>query len=56
MITDSRYFSFKLIHADINAMKSGSVMKVAGKFSTLGWETRSIDLSGFSSAYGKMCD
>ena len=34
MVTDSRYFSFKLTQADIEAMKSWSEMKVAGKFST----------------------
>lgn len=55
MVTDSRYYSFKMNAEDVNAMKNGSSMKVAGKFGNSGWETRSLNLVGFTSAYNTMC-
>ncbi|HTF94733.1 MAG TPA: hypothetical protein VL995_01250 [Cellvibrio sp.] len=55
MLTDSRYYSFKINAEDISAMKNASIMKVAGKFGSLGWETKSINLIGFASAYNMMC-
>lgn len=56
MVTDSRYYSFKMNAEDVNAMKNGSSMKVAGRFGNLGWETKSINLIGFASAYNMMCN
>lgn len=55
MVTDSRYFSFKLSKMDIDAMKEGDSMKVAGKYSSSGWQTKSLSLMGFTSAYNQMC-
>ena len=55
MVTDSRYYSFKLSKADIDAMKSGTTMKLAGDWGGSGWETKSLNLIGFTSAYDKMC-
>ncbi|WP_049631277.1 hypothetical protein [Cellvibrio sp. pealriver] len=56
MVTDSRYYSFEINAEDINAMKNGSSMKVAGKYGNSGWETKSLNLIGFTSAYNMMCD
>jgi hypothetical protein len=55
MITDSRYFSFSLNDADLEMIKAGSTMKVAGKYSNTGWQTKSVSLLGFTSAYSQMC-
>lgn len=55
MVTRDRYYSSKLSSEEVQSIKSGKVLKVAGKFSTSGWETKSIDLAGFSAAYEKMC-
>lgn len=55
MITDNRYYSFKLEDKDVDAIKAGATMKVAGRFSTAGWETKSVSLVGFASAYNQMC-
>lgn len=55
MVTRDRYYSSKLSSEEVESIKSGKVLKVAGKFSTTGWETKSIELAGFSSAYERMC-
>ena len=55
MVTDSRYFSFKLSKSDVDAMKAGTSIKVAGKYSTTGWQTKELSLIGFTSAYNQMC-
>lgn len=56
MVTDSRYYSFKLSDADVERMKAGNSMKVAGKYSNTGWKTKNLSLIGFTSAYNQMCD
>jgi hypothetical protein len=55
MVTDSRYFSFRLNDEDIDAMKAGYTLKVAGKYSTTGWHTKTLNLVGFTAAYNQMC-
>ena len=55
MVTDIRYYSFTLDNDDIASLKTGSALKVAGKYSGMGWETKSVSLKGFSSAYNQMC-
>ena len=55
LVTDSRYFSFKLTDTDVSGMKTGLTMKVAGKYGQVGWKTKSLDLKGFASAYSEMC-
>lgn len=57
IVTDSRYFSFKLNSEDIAAMKAGTKIKVAGKYSNsnLGWQTKNLSLEDFTSAYNQMC-
>jgi len=55
LVTDSRYFSFRLNDTDIDAMKAGNSMKVAGKYSSTGWQTKTLSLMGFTSAYNQMC-
>lgn len=42
MVTDSRYFSFKLSNSDVDAMKAGTSIKVAGKYSATGWQTKGL--------------
>lgn len=56
MVTDSRYFSFNLSATDVETMKAGNAMKVAGKYSSTGWQTKSLSLMGFTSAYNLMCN
>ncbi|MEC8849138.1 MAG: hypothetical protein VYB93_07740 [Pseudomonadota bacterium] len=56
MVTDSRYFSFNLNRTDVEAIKAGNAMKVAGKYSNTGWQTKSLSLIGFTSAYNLMCN
>lgn len=55
MVTDDRYYSFALTDEDLEAMKSAELLKVAGKYSSTGWETKSLKLIGFTSAYSEMC-
>lgn len=55
MVTRDRYYSFKLSSDEVDSIKTGKVLKVAGQFSHAGWEMKSIDLTGFASAYEKMC-
>ncbi|MBI2783089.1 MAG: hypothetical protein HYX64_03255 [Gammaproteobacteria bacterium] len=55
MVTRDRYYSSKLSSEEVESIKSGNVLKVAGQFSTAGWETKSLDLAGFASAYERMC-
>lgn len=55
MATDDRYYSFALTNDDIDALSSAEFLKVAGKYSSAGWETKGLKLSGFASAYGEMC-
>lgn len=56
MVTDSRYFSFNLNGTDVEAMKAGNAIKVAGKYSSTGWQTKTLSLMGFTSAYNLMCN
>jgi hypothetical protein len=56
LVTDSRYYSFKISKEDIDSMKSGNTMKVAGKYGSSGWQTESINLDGFTLAYSQMCN
>ena len=55
MLDKSRYFSFVMSNEDVAIIKSGATLKVAGKYSTMGWETKEVSLKGFSSAYNQMC-
>lgn len=55
-LSRSRYYSFKMKKNDINAMKAGNVMKVAGHIGSGDWTNRTINLKGFTSAYDLMCD
>jgi len=56
MVARNRYYSSKLSSEEVESIKFGKVLKVAGQFSTSGWETTSVDLTGFASAYEKMCN
>jgi hypothetical protein len=53
IVNDERTFSFKMTKGDIEAFKSGTTLKVSGKFS--GWSARQLNVSGFTSAYENMC-
>lgn len=52
-LTDSRYYSFKLLSEDIMALKKGNLLKAAGR-DTTEWLTRELDLKGFTLAYSSM--
>ena len=54
LLTDSRYFSFGLDEETVNSMKAGLEMKMAGTRGS-GWTTKTLDLSGFTNAYNRMC-
>ncbi|WP_305369718.1 hypothetical protein [Photobacterium leiognathi] len=56
LVTNSRYYYFKLNESDIEAFKKGNSLKVAGKYSSTGWVTKSLNLKGFTKAYSEMCD
>ena len=56
LVTDDLYYYFKLSKSDLNAFKKGNVVKVAGKYSSSGWFTKSLNLIGFTKAYNKMCN
>ena len=56
LVTDDRYYYLKLSELDLSAFKKGNVVKVAGKYSTSGWFTKSLNLIGFTKAYNKMCN
>lgn len=56
LVTDDRYYYFKLSESDLKAFKKGNVVKVAGKYSSSGWFTKSLNLIGFTKAYNKMCN
>ncbi len=56
IVTDSRYYHFKLNDSDIDAFKNGGEVKVAGQYSGTGWFTKSLNLMGFTKAYNEMCD
>lgn len=54
LMTDSRYYSFRLDAETVNAMKAGLEMKMAGTRGS-GWTTKALDLTGFTKAYNRMC-
>ncbi|MDC3261570.1 hypothetical protein OAU76_00210 [bacterium] len=55
MATDDRYYSFRFNETDLFALKKGRVLKVAGKTSSFGWHTTTLDLAGLEAAYDQMC-
>lgn len=55
MVTNHRYFFYKLNNKDIEQMKNGNIIKVAASFGSSGWMTKELSLIGFTNAYEKMC-
>ena len=55
MVTNSRYYSYKMNDQDVEIMRKGNLIKVAGSFGSSGWTTKEISLDGFTNAYEKMC-
>jgi hypothetical protein len=55
MVTNSRYYFYKLNNQDIETMKKGNLIKVAGSFGSSGWMTKEESLVGFTNAYEQMC-
>lgn len=53
--SDSRYYSFYIKEDDISAFKKGTNIHVAGQYSSFGWESKELSLSGFSDSYDQMC-
>lgn len=53
LVSDTRYYSFKLSSDDIMSLKKGNLLKIAGKYTT-DWLTRELDLNGFTEAYDSM--
>jgi tetratricopeptide (TPR) repeat protein len=56
MVNNDRYFSFTFDETDLTSFSKGKVLNLAGRISASGWETRTLDLSGFEVAYNQMCD
>jgi len=56
MVTDDRYYSFQLKPEDISSFKAGNKLKMSGTYSTTGWNTRELDLSGFTTMFERMCE
>lgn len=56
LIGKSRYYSAKLSEKEVETLKNGRILKVAGRFSKdSGWTTNELSLDGFTSAYDEMC-
>lgn len=55
MVTRSRYFSAILSNEELDAFRTGKVLKLAGKFGSVGWTTAELRLEGFAAAYDAMC-
>jgi hypothetical protein len=55
LITQKRYYSTFLSNSDIESLKNGKRLKLAGQFSNIGWTTRELTLNGFALAYEEMC-
>lgn len=53
LLTDLRYYSFKLSSEDIMSFHKGNILKAAGNYSTE-WLTKTLDLKGFTKAYASM--
>jgi len=54
LVTDDRYYSFRLSEAEVDALEAGASVIVAGNYSA-GWETKELSLAGFAAAYSQMC-
>lgn len=55
MITRSMYYYAYLSDTEIESLRNGRLLKMAGKFGSTGWTTAELRLDGFSSAYDAMC-
>ena len=55
IITDDRHYSTQLRSSEIEQMKRGAELKVAGALMDT-WQTKSLDLRGFTHAYGVLCE
>ena len=54
LINDERNYSLKLNESDLEALRNGTSIKVAGNHGT-GWESGSMDLEGLEPIYKRMC-
>ena len=53
--SDWRWFSFRLSQTDVDILKEGKSLKMAGK--ALGeWYTETLDLSGFTQEFDTLCN
>ena len=54
LINDQRNYFFKLNESDLEALRNGTSIKVAGNHGA-GWESGSMDLEGLEPLYKRMC-
>ena len=56
LVTDDEVYSTRMGPYLVSLFKKGSSLQMAGKWSRSGWTSRSIDLTGFTAAYEKVCE
>ena len=55
IVTRMKFYSAKISNSEIDEIKKGQNLKMAGKFGSSGWSTRELALDGFAEAYDEMC-
>jgi hypothetical protein len=55
IVTRMKFYSAKISNSEVDAIKKGQNIKMAGKFGSSGWSTRELALDGFAEAYEAMC-
>jgi hypothetical protein len=55
IVTRMKFYSAKISNSEVDEIKKGQNLKMAGKFGSSGWATRELALDGFSEAYEAMC-
>lgn len=55
LVTNHRYFFYKMNNNDVDQMKKGNLIKVAASLGSSGWMTKELSLIGFKNSYEQMC-
>jgi len=55
LVTQMKFYSAKIFNSEVEEIKRGQNLKMAGKFGSSGWTTRELALDGFAEAYDEMC-
>ena len=55
LVNDDRVYSADITPAIVSELSQGNQLQASGKFGDGGWKQHSLDLTGFASAYDKVC-